>query len=343
MYQGLRLLGILSLGVCTLLLPGQAAAGTVFLKNGYVIQGDIVERADDGVVMQWPDGRMTIYDRFVADVIIDPTELAAIERRERLISDQEAVAKIAVQPVARRTVLRLPASIDEIMSPEHALAGSPDVTERRDPTAIDVPVVEVLEPLGAGDSDPGSAVEVAEIPPVSNVADPVSGAGHGGETHIAEIPNPVTEIEQVVPARTRELEFPELGFAIVPPDGWLVLEDADGVRLRPGSDQPFPSLNISVQLDAMAHRSDAGQVLEDILRQRFPGVEVLEVRQQQIGFERAFVIEGELPSKNLRFTQALIPHGDGHYLVGLQVENPSDDGVQRQLQRSLHSLRFLTQ
>ncbi|MEM7166453.1 MAG: hypothetical protein AAF581_13390 [Planctomycetota bacterium] len=337
MIRGLRLLGMIGLGVSALTFPSAASAGTVFLKNGYVLQGDIVERHEEGVVMQWPDGRVTIYDRFVTDVIIEPQELAAIERRERLIADQGPVTR-AVRPVERRAVLRLPASLDEIMSPDRASVAAEEVV--RDPTAVEVPVVEVLDPVAPAPSDP----EIAMIPDTPHDSGSDADPATVPDTHVAEIPNPVeTAIEEIVPARTAELEFPELGIAFVPPEGWLVLEDAEGVRLRPGSDESFPSLHISVQLHPEDQVQNAGQLLEDVLRARFPGIEVHEVRQQQIGFERGFVVTGELPSRNLTFSQALIPHAGSHYLVGIQQEKPGDEGVERQLQRALHSLRFLTQ
>src|SRR5687767_33985 len=59
-----------------------ADAGSIFMKNGYIIQGPIVERSDESIVMGWPNGKVTIHKRFVDNVVYEATE------EKRLIEDE---------------------------------------------------------------------------------------------------------------------------------------------------------------------------------------------------------------------------------------------------------------
>ena len=51
-------------------------AGTVYLKNGRVIRGPLLERSDEGVVVEMAGGRMRIYKRFIAAVVFDASDPA---------------------------------------------------------------------------------------------------------------------------------------------------------------------------------------------------------------------------------------------------------------------------
>src|SRR5688572_22646955 len=51
-----------------------ARAGTVFMKNGYLIQGPVFEHSADSVVLGWPNGKVTIHRRFFDKVDLEPGE-----------------------------------------------------------------------------------------------------------------------------------------------------------------------------------------------------------------------------------------------------------------------------
>ena len=61
---------------------GAAWAGNIFMKNGYIIQGPIVERSDGSIVLGWPNGKVTIHQRFIDSVVYDPNEERRLQEQE---------------------------------------------------------------------------------------------------------------------------------------------------------------------------------------------------------------------------------------------------------------------
>ena len=59
-----------------------APAGSVFMKNGYIVQGPVVEHTTQEVVVEWPNGRVTIQSRFVEHVVLDPGEEKRLREKE---------------------------------------------------------------------------------------------------------------------------------------------------------------------------------------------------------------------------------------------------------------------
>ncbi len=62
-------------------------AGSVFMKNGYIIQGPIVDQDETMVVMGWQNGKVFIYRRFLETVVLDPEEEAAIAKKKAKASN----------------------------------------------------------------------------------------------------------------------------------------------------------------------------------------------------------------------------------------------------------------
>ena len=60
---------------------GVVLGGTVFLKNGHVVTGKIIANDEEKVVLTWSNGRATIYQRFVDEVILDSSEEEYLARR----------------------------------------------------------------------------------------------------------------------------------------------------------------------------------------------------------------------------------------------------------------------
>lgn len=75
-------LSVLAWSAAALLSDAEASAGSVFMKNGYIIQGPIVERSEDAVVMGWPNGKVTIHKRFVDNITFEAAE------EKRLLEDE---------------------------------------------------------------------------------------------------------------------------------------------------------------------------------------------------------------------------------------------------------------
>ena len=84
------LLPLVFVGLYCLLSP--AVAGTVYLKNGRVIRGPIMEKDDAGVVVGIDGGKMRIYKRFITAVVYDKTDPG---REEKTAPRREPAAKAA--------------------------------------------------------------------------------------------------------------------------------------------------------------------------------------------------------------------------------------------------------
>ena len=63
--------------------PASASAGNIFMKNGYIIQGRIVDRDVDSVILGWPNGKVSIARRFVESVEYEHAEEERIRELER--------------------------------------------------------------------------------------------------------------------------------------------------------------------------------------------------------------------------------------------------------------------
>jgi hypothetical protein len=68
--------------------PASASAGNVFMKNGYIIQGRIIDRNVEAVVLGWPNGKVAIARRFVESVEYEHAEEARIRLLEQARLEQ---------------------------------------------------------------------------------------------------------------------------------------------------------------------------------------------------------------------------------------------------------------
>ena len=75
------LLPLVFVGLYCLLSP--AVAGTVYLKNGRVIRGPIMEKDEAGVVVGIDGGKMRIYKRFITAVVLTRPTLEG-KKKQRL-------------------------------------------------------------------------------------------------------------------------------------------------------------------------------------------------------------------------------------------------------------------
>ncbi len=73
-----------------LLLTGTLPAGSVFMKNGYILQGPVAEKTPEHVVLEWPNGRVIIPRRFIQAVVLEPKEEQQLRAKERLRAQVKA-------------------------------------------------------------------------------------------------------------------------------------------------------------------------------------------------------------------------------------------------------------
>ncbi len=94
-------------------------AGSIFMKNGYIIEGRIVDRNDDGLILGWPHGKMTIAHRFVDSVNFEVGEEERLtlleEARQAAASDDDGSGQISLLSETADAE-ELPASLDLLIS-----------------------------------------------------------------------------------------------------------------------------------------------------------------------------------------------------------------------------------
>jgi hypothetical protein len=76
---------------------GVAEGGTVFLKNGHVVNGKVIASDEEKVVLTWSNGRATIYRRFISEVVLESSEKEYLARRGAARNPQVEVANTHIQ------------------------------------------------------------------------------------------------------------------------------------------------------------------------------------------------------------------------------------------------------
>jgi hypothetical protein len=64
------------------LIATRVDAGSVVMRNGYIIHGPIVERSDLGLVLGWEYGKVRIHSRFIDSVVLEPGEDERLREQE---------------------------------------------------------------------------------------------------------------------------------------------------------------------------------------------------------------------------------------------------------------------
>lgn len=67
--------------VLSMIPTGVAEGGTVFLKNGHVVNGKVIASDEEKVILTWSNGRATIYRRFISEVVLESSEQEYLARR----------------------------------------------------------------------------------------------------------------------------------------------------------------------------------------------------------------------------------------------------------------------
>ena len=157
------------LGGLVVAAASSAEAGSVFMKNGYIIQGRIVERSDAGLTLGWPNGKVLIAQRFVESVLFEPGEEERLRQLER--SREVDPGNDRIGSVLDETAEELPANLDLFLSKYNldALRSvSDDPLEGRvgsDPGAVTVfdPADVVVDPLDVAVGDPEFVVDPVDV------------------------------------------------------------------------------------------------------------------------------------------------------------------------------------
>ena len=158
-------LGALVWGACAVLGNSGADAGSIFMKNGYIIQGPIVERSDESIVMGWPNGKVTIHKRFVDNVVYEATEEKRLLEDEAFKAQEKARSEDDLSLIATSNESEdLPPNLDALMRRYEELARKQG-TAAGGETTPGTTVGRIDRPDALGDRVEDKAVSVAFQPP----------------------------------------------------------------------------------------------------------------------------------------------------------------------------------
>ena len=119
---------------------GGLFAGSVFMKNGYILQGPITEKTPEGVVVEWPNGKVIIPRRFIESVALEPQE-------ERRLKEKKAAAERNKAQQEEDDLLEVDYFLEsnpEDLFPSKRLSGSESSVTRVKKRAV-LPTVELGE------------------------------------------------------------------------------------------------------------------------------------------------------------------------------------------------------
>ena len=309
MFSRLRFIQLCPVVACVLwALLSPVCAGTVHLKNGRVIRGPIVERGDEGVVVEIAGGRMRIYKRFIAAVVYDGSDQADTEKSP---------------------------------APQQKVAGN-EQGNRPAPATRDLPgdPGELLQRLGETASSSGSAGKRAPLvkPGVSpRTKIPVRKFPGGG----GEAGKPPSEDQ--APRLGEYLTGPVPGVSIKPPAGWKIEKSPSGLRFvdsRPGAFRA--SLELLALQEAAVETGECLRVLRQEHQSILEDCETVDEsfsRNSTGGETFRMTSQGKVQSEAVTVHQALIRHGSHFWLLS-GFRNSYDMATGQILAQSIASLRF---
>ena len=300
-------LTLASIALLILVGAGSADAGSVFLKNGYILQGRIVERGDGMVVLGWQNGRVTIHDRFIDEVLLDPSEEEMIRQRKVIEEVEQQRSAVVMEQFDLRTneVLSLPDSYEAIL-------GSGRIPEFT-PQSLDTP-------------------------------DPVSVATNTGPTDVDPTPSdPVTGVETVSRPESFEKIFASLGVALEVPEGWRVDEKENAIRVSNVDAPTREYLTIDLWSGEGIDSETALSVLEETIAMNFPSFLVENEIDRSIGGKSAKTLACSDADRGLASRQQIVATDSGVYVLGLFTALESADESRTALEAMLNSVRFISE
>ncbi|MCI0651308.1 MAG: hypothetical protein L0Z55_05445 [Planctomycetes bacterium] len=298
-----RLVIVTALALCCLAWnPTTLQAGYVFMKNGYIIQGKVVEKDDAKIVLRWTNGSMSIEHRFIDQLVLDGSEER--ELRERAAVQKMAPSGTEFTGVAEENVpLELPPNINEII----ALYNT-----------------ELTVGAKGGVDGKGNA-----------------GSGTGNDPSAGEVPNATFVPPNPSPGNAGEVICQAAGFALTPAANWHVLQEDGVVRVIPNAVDHHSVLVIHFQDSPGVEAETLSGELRGALTTNYPGARILKERRSEIGSEPAVVLEGEFPARETVFAHSAAAHDGRCYLFTMILPLPLDTTDRKSIEDCLLSLRFI--
>ena len=296
-----------------------AQAGSIFMKNGYIIQGPIVEFSEGvegAVVLGWPNGKVTIYRRFVEKVDFEPGEERNVRPADSVVVVPE---EVLVNPGMDE---ELPQSLPELVKLvklDPKLVDPHSATPSLDPVAppgdLGHEVVGVKPPDGVSPVEPVASGKPPET-------DPLAGRAMNGKW----------------------------GFSLEPPKGWKQA-DVEGCVTWSGPSGPdgfSPSINITSIPKGTLKWEDACRGLREDQKIPLRGYRLLKEESTELSNRPAFRVAGRGEStgmsaasgKKVTVRQVLVEKGDRLWLISTFVGEGSPENLDDTLDRSVQSFQL---
>ncbi len=282
-----------------------AEAGSVFLKNGYILQGRIVERGEGVVVLGWQNGRVTIHDRFIDEVLLDPSEEEMIRSKRELDAVEAEQTAVAIEDFTLRSneVIALPVSYQSILTRDTSDPGTP---------------------IG-----PGGAMTIVD--PLAQVTTDPRGSTPG--TVVGVVPSP-SDLEKI---------FPALGVAIEVPEGWRVDEKPDSLRVGLVGKPAVAALTVDLWHGKNLKALEALRIIEDSLTSSFPSASIEAGAEMVIGGKAAISLVCRDTERRIGCRQNVIETLNGVFVLGMYLPLDADPTMALALDDVLTSLRFISE
>ncbi len=318
-----RLGGLLLLPVL-FLLSSPSPAGTVFMKNGYIIQGTVVEHSNDSVVLGWNNGKVTIYRRFVDRVDLDPSEERAKAAVPAPSAPEDEVVVSSPNPEEE-----LPSNLSELV---RGLGLNPVLVENRIG-----PAVGAAKP--ADGTDPTSGPAAQGTNPISVEVVSVPATPEGGEK---PAPTEGATVEPVQPSQPEggvgdPASAVAQGFFLRAPGGWNRAHVQGCVNwTSPAGATGFaPSINVTSIERGTLRWEDACTALREDQKSPLQSYELVAEGSVQVGGKNAYrvagkgSVTGETPEKSQRVSvqQYLVQTEERFWLLSTFAEGESQPDV----------------
>lgn len=302
--------------ILALVLLGLAAApvhaGSVFMKNGYIIQGPIVKQSDQAVILGWNNGEVTIHRRFIESVTYEPGEEERLRAAEEARAEELAATSSFVEEVA-------------IFDQEEDLPADVDVFLK---------LYGGTEQGSQADGGSNSNVEVVALDPAAN-------AERGGETEVAVESIEPSLASDAVFSRGREL-------SLRPPKGWRV-SDSDEFALSVvgpkgvEEDAVVPSLSIVALERGPLTFEDCSRLLSESDEEVLTVAEPLtEGKRRLAGGQEVYerLVRGAIEDKTLVVRQVLVPQDDVIWLITGFSKGANEDPSFALVEQAISTLTF---
>ncbi|MBI4602981.1 MAG: hypothetical protein HY721_13570 [Planctomycetes bacterium] len=302
--------------------PGEARGGNVFMKNGYIIQGPIVERSDASIVLGWSYGKVTIHRRFIDSVIYDLVE------ERRLKEDELHREQVAAEPAEGTTLLETSQGDVEDLPPDpDAFIRSYLPSVKSDPVA----------PQPGGAADAGGAGGA----PVANPSEAASGGSGGPGPSPGGVVSVVPRPEDLLGDAVRD---DRLAISLRPPKGWTVARNASAFQVvgSAASGGFQPSINVVSMLRGPLGGEDYIGLLKEETARALKDYELLGEGPRSLGAHKAYelVWRGAANDRTATARQLLLVGGDMLWLVSAFAPSQGGESVAAAIEESLKTFEI---